>query len=154
MSSENTVVTLTKRKGTTQERTPLQRRSNSDQIQTNSLDRARRWPTSTLISLAVPRSPDLLRLSVRDRSGEGRGQGGLRLPVQFSGFDQKSAARCETACGNPRQRSSKTCSQPPAVTGPLLCGPVEVDTEAASLGSSQAATGLVSAHSEEDCPRI
>ena len=114
LSSENTVVTLTKRKGTTQERTPLQRGSNSDQIQTNSLDRARRWPTSTLISLALPRSPDLLRLSVRDRSGEGRGQGGSRLPVQFSGSDQKSAARCVTACGDPRQRSSKTCSKNPS----------------------------------------
>ena len=68
--------------------------------------------------------------------------------VQFSGSDQKSAARCVSACGDPRQRSSETFSQQPAVTGPLLCGPIEVDTEAASLGSSPVATGLVSAHSK------
>ena len=49
---------------------------------------------------------------------------------------QKSAARCVTACGGPKPRSSQSCSQPPAVTKSSLCGLLEVSTEAASLGSS------------------
>ena len=75
------------------------------------------------------------------------------IDKKFSESDQKSAARCDGVWRSLAKefsalKSAQSCSQPPAVNKPLLCGLLEVDTKAASLGSSPVATGLVSAHSE------